>query len=300
MIGDTQEDLPDDAHGSVVRAVLARPRPPELYLNAGDLVHDGDSDADWARFFEVERDLLAHGVVVPAVGNHDAIRGEPARFLRYFRGRRYGVFRYGPALFVVMETQRDFGRNTMQYRRIVQALREAQGDPGIAFRFVLLHKPPVTAGHHLPNATLLADWVRVFERYHVDAVFAGHNHAYEHGRVNGIHYVVTGGGGGRLNPEFRRRSWTVAAERSHHFCWVDVGPDSYTVTAIRPDGSVIESFTARRGEGGRRGLLPADLWWSMAVQRHYGKTAAAVALLASAAVVAFALRRARRDRRRSA
>ena len=299
VIGDTQEDLPDGAHESVIRAVRALPRPPDLYLNAGDIVHDGDSDADWARFFDVEHDLLAHAVFVPAIGNHDAIRGQPLHYLRYFRGHRYGAFRYGSALFVVIETQFGFGAGSAQYREIKRVLEEAQDDPGIAFRFVLCHKPPVTAGHHLPNVTVLAEYVPLFERNRVDAVFNGHNHGYEHGRVNGIHYVVTGGGGGELEREHERRPWTIAIEPSHHFCRVDVGPDAYTVTAIRSDGSVIESFSARRGDGGRRGHLPMDLFLSLVAQHYYNKALPRVGGIAALALVAVAglwLRRRRRAR----
>jgi hypothetical protein len=32
----------------------------------------------------------------------------------------------------------------------------------------------------------------------VDAVFSGHNHIYERYLYNGIHYLVTGGGGAHL------------------------------------------------------------------------------------------------------
>ena len=43
-----------------------------------------------------------------------------------------------------------------------------------------------------------SDLVPLFEKYDVQMVFSGHDHDYERGTVNGIKYVVTGGGGERL------------------------------------------------------------------------------------------------------
>ena len=46
-----------------------------------------------------------------------------------------------------------------------------------------------------PHMTAL---VPLFEKYHVSAAFFGHDHNYQHYLKNGIHYVISGGGGAPL------------------------------------------------------------------------------------------------------
>ena len=61
------------------------------------------------------------------------------------------------------------------------------------------HKPawPAVKG---PSGAF-KNWVPLFEKYRLDLVVAGHAHAYERGRQNGVMYVVVGGAGGRLDDD---------------------------------------------------------------------------------------------------
>lgn len=51
------------AHATVPRA--------DFYLHAGDLVHDGSRDRDWAEWFDAGDFLHAQTPIVPVVGNHE-------------------------------------------------------------------------------------------------------------------------------------------------------------------------------------------------------------------------------------
>jgi predicted phosphodiesterase len=301
VLGDTQEDLPDETHAEAIRAVLRDVPTPDLYVHTGDLVADSRAESQWTRFFQVERDLLARAAWVPAIGNHDTMGRAGRALCRRYLPTGAWSFRYGPAFFLVLETNGKFDRTTEHFGTAWRALVEAAADPTVAFRFVICHKPPVTTGHHPPNATLLADYVDLFERYGVDVVFSGHNHLYEHGLVNGVHYVVTGGGGGQIVVGFETRPWSVAGAMVHHYCRVTVGPERYTVAAIGTDGKVLDTFSGDRTEGGRPGRLPRDLLHALGRRGACGLTPADALLPGGIALLVLAgILRRRKTRRAGA
>lgn len=62
------------------------------------------------------------------------------------------------------------------------------------FRIVSIHVPVFSERWIDGNAGLRAHLVPRLEEYGVDLCFSGHMHAYQRGRLNGVNYVVTGGG----------------------------------------------------------------------------------------------------------
>ena len=257
VMGDNRTNY--DAHQSVIDAILAH-NPyglPDLTFDTGDLVEFAASDSNWADFFTIEKPLLADTVFNPIMGNHDY---EVLTYYdRWFPDSRNYWFKYGNAVFVVLDTELAYGSGSAGYNMVVQALQAAQADPAITFKFVFFHKPGVTTGEHAPDATIVDDYLDVFEQYNVDIVFNGHNHMYEHGLVNGVHYVVTGGGGAPLSTTHALRDWTVYWESVYHFCTVQVTGNSYQLTAYRTDGSTMDVTYGDASGGGHAGSTPPDL-----------------------------------------
>jgi hypothetical protein len=85
----------------------------------------------------------------------------------------------------------------------------------------------------------------VFERYHVDMVFNGHDHDYERSIVNNVTYIVTGGGGSPLYNN-GHSPWTVYSEKTYHYCLLSVNSSTVTFEAKKPDGSVFDLFILTR------------------------------------------------------
>jgi hypothetical protein len=64
---------------------------------------------------------------------------------------------------------------------------------------IFMHRPPYTnnAGREGPNLAVQEHIVaRVKERKPLPVVIAGHIHGYEHLVIDGMHYIITAGGGG--------------------------------------------------------------------------------------------------------
>jgi hypothetical protein len=113
------------------------------------------------------------------------------------------------------------------------------------FRFVVMHEPPFTVNHKHPNhvSTWTPTLVPMFDKYRVTAVFAGHDHNYQHHLKDGIHYVVTGGGGAPLAPADKPLPGiTLKVESVEHFVRIHVTGDRALVEAIALDGHLIDRF----------------------------------------------------------
>jgi len=100
----------------------------------------------------------------------------------------------------VVNTQDTFSAGSDQYAFIEADLAAAAADPDIDHLFVAGHWPAYSSGAH--GVADHDEWGEVrdhlqplFETYGVDIYWCGHDHHYERAEVNGVTYIVTGGGG---------------------------------------------------------------------------------------------------------
>ena len=166
------------------------------------------------------------GVPVYAVpGNHDAMNLGIARFVRAF-GATEGSFDYGGARFALLDT------STQTFPGTEASLLSdmAAGRPAGERLVVATHIPPefglsegfdpfLNPGGSSMLAAAVAD-------AGADLLLAGHVHMYCSTAVQGgIPLVVTGGGGGVLEPALS--SWSF-----HHLVRVEVSPGGLSWTAV--------------------------------------------------------------------
>lgn len=265
------------SNASAHRAVAERIRSevPDFLLGTGDMVNDGLSEHDWQRFFDIERELLRENVLFPALGNHD--RQGPHRsaqnYRKYFSvpdtgpdDERYYSFSYGNARFLILDSNVYSFALTDQTAWINSELAAARVDPVVDHVFVVMHHPPFSVSLHGGHEALREVWTPLFERYRVDAVFSGHDHVYSRAEHNGVRYFVSGGSGAPLYPRSRRASKidqraTKFFERVNHYLRIYVVGEFVEVTAVRMDGSVIEtvSWGALPQDESSRANLVADM-----------------------------------------
>jgi hypothetical protein len=85
--------------------------------------------------------------------------------------------------------------------------------------------------------------VPMLEKYHVSAGFFGHDHNYQHYLKNGIHYVITGGGGAPLyDVDTPPAGITKKVASIENFVTVSVNKDIAHVKAIAIDGKTLDEF----------------------------------------------------------
>ena len=203
FIGDTRTNHWD--HEDVVEKMVEVVGYPDLIVNTGDLVDDGDEPDQWQEFFAIEHDIAARGTIAAAVGNHDD-SGSYVLFDQYFEaasqnpGEHWYSFDYGNLHLLVVDTLDDFAAGSAQYEFILADLQAASLEPTIDHIWVAGHWPAYSSGAHgiadHDEWGAVRDWLQpLFEAYGVQIYWCGHDHHYERAAVGGVTYIVTGGGG---------------------------------------------------------------------------------------------------------
>lgn len=153
---------------------------------------------------------------------------DPPRWVRH---------EWGPVDIVVLDsTQVD----SAQQLGFLDRVLESSDDPTI----VVFHRPPYSCGSHGGDQQILDQWVSRFDD-DVFLVLSGHEHNYQRFEMDGVSYVVTGGGG-RFLTELAECSADhperVAGEETFHFMVLELD-DTLDATAIDADGDVIDEFS---------------------------------------------------------
>ncbi len=239
-----------DSHNLVAKQINLQleknPLSQTFIVSTGDVVANGNQEADWQKQFfdpnqkEIQQ-MLAHLPYMVSMGNHE---GQGQLFGQYFpydfidSTRYYYSFKYGNAHFIAVDQFTDLSKQSKQYQWLENELKNSTSQ----WKIVLLHKPGFAAAGHSNDKVVAKILQPLFEKYGVELVLAGHNHYYSRAEVNGVTHIVAGGGGAPLyNPKPSKRH-IITADKSHHFCKIEISESKMVIEAIRKDGSIIEHF----------------------------------------------------------
>jgi len=233
----------DWAAGTEAQAAITREmctvrmtRPFDDVVTTGDNFYNPDGTATPVNFQTPEACLLArpghrwHA----AWGNHDVIGRSTRDVLgaeKYYEWSKSGMD------FFFLDSNRPNDEQQLKWLEAHLAASTA------AIKIAVFHHPPFTVGGHESNLAVRQAWVPLFERYKVALVLNGHNHDYEHSRINNIDYVVSGGGGADIYPCFRQEAWLLKCEAVHHFLLVTRLQASLNVAAFDQSGKTIDTFS---------------------------------------------------------
>lgn len=237
VYGDTQKR--PEIHDAIIDQ--ARSLTPDLMLHVGDLVNKGRDEAQWDEFFWITKDLLAYVPLFPTLGNHELQSRD--YFERFFLpgNERWYSFSYGPAFFICLEIDgyTKLDDVSEQYQWLEQTLAK-NTQPWL---FVFFHKPPYSAEYEgQSEAFIRSRLTPLFEEYGVKLVFSGHNHNYQRSHVNGITYLVTGGGGGDLSDRIKPDEHLLRYFVGFHFVLINIEGTKLNALTLTPEGAIIDRF----------------------------------------------------------
>ena len=261
VLSDTQDELPlfsqSERFKLAADSIAAQPNI-AFVLIAGDLVNDGSDLADWDRFFDAGRLMLANTTVYAALGNHD---DNATLHYEIFGLSAYYSFDCADAHFTVLDSINGISAQTTWLDNDLGTSK--------AWKFVAFHYPLYTSdpNHFGGWANLRAEWEGLFQTHGVYAVWNGHVHAYERYLENGIQDMVVGTGGGplvQLSTE-KYDGYQNSLENSLAYAKVTVDPaagtatvkivrvadisqDNSEVTTVYPPETVFESVALTRVE----------------------------------------------------
>jgi Icc-related predicted phosphoesterase len=240
--GDTRTG--HDFHREIADRILSLR--PDFAIHVGDLVTYGSQDSEWDRFFEIEHALLASVPLFPSPGNHE---GNDQRYFDAFvlpGNERWYSFDWGNVRVISLQIDgiMPFGKESEQ----VQWLESTLAATSQEWVIVVFHIPPFDSlAEDEMGYAVRVNIVPLLERYGVDLVLCGHNHNYERLLVNGISYIVAGGGGAELYPIDQPSPDTEAYYNGHSFVAFTVQGSTLTGSALTTDGTVIDTFRLESG-----------------------------------------------------
>lgn len=226
-------------------AELIKNLSPEFTVMAGDIVYDKGADFEYdPRYFKPYRELIDHIPFFPVPGNHDVVTEQGAPFRNVFnfpQGVFYRDFFWGDVHFIGLDS--NHVEDAKQKEWLINALKAPA-----RWKIVYFHHPAFSSGEYGGYPTIQKNWVPLFEQFGADLVIAGHSHAYERTvPINGITYIVTGGGGAPLYP-VGKSDFTAAALSVHHLVSIRVTEDQLELKALDETGATIDTFIKNKNE----------------------------------------------------
>jgi predicted MPP superfamily phosphohydrolase len=222
----------------------------DFVIMLGDNIYGGHEPRDFVQKFELPyKPLLDTGVKFYAsLGNHD----DPAveRLYKPFNmnGERYYTFKKGDVQFFALDS------NYMDARQLTwleQNLRSSNAPWKICY----FHHPLYNDGKiHGPDLDLRNQLTPLLKSYGVNAVFSGHEHAYERVKPeNGIYYFIQGSSGKLQRNDFHRRKVTETTfDRDRTFMLLEIdGNDLYFQTVSRAGQTIDSGKLTRQTEPAR-------------------------------------------------
>lgn len=258
----------DTGSGSVEQYRMAgvlRSLDVDMVLLVGDVVYPqftaGLSDA---RCFSVYQPQMAQIPFFILPGNHDRYASAVDFFQAFYPENPAGFpdglfysFDAGDAHFVILDTDVGagiaLGPGSPQY----QWLENDLASTSKPWKFIFGHNPWWSSGPHQwddYNVNGIRDEVEFREgvaalamRNGAQVAFFGHEHTYERlGPVQGLHSIVTGGGGAYLYSESTRNPFSTHYFMEHQCILAVLDGDLLQTCAIDMDGKLIDAMSIGR------------------------------------------------------
>jgi len=188
-LGDAQNNILAMWSRAIRSAYAAAPNA-RFLLHAGDLVAHGDDDRDWAGWFRAGAWIYAMIPSIPVIGNHEyyVLGSDDERLPEQWRAQftlpENGVPQLEETNYMIdYQGLRIVVLNSCEHLEAQTSwLEQTLRDNPNHWTIAAFHHPIYSATEGRDNSELRALWKPLLERYHVDLVLQGHDHAYARGR----------------------------------------------------------------------------------------------------------------------
>ncbi len=238
-----------DRHQYAVATALARyhrQKPFDTVLMAGDNIY---TNGEFSKIKEVfttpYQDLLQRGVKFYAsLGNHDVRSNNGAQQVAYsqfhMQGKRYYTHGSGDVKFFVLETNQIIDVNATERTTQLAWLDRELGASTAKWNIVYGHHNIYSAGVYKINPVMVRDVAPILVKHKVKLWINGHDHNYQRSKpIDGVTYLVCGGGGAHLYP-VTPQSWTAFAQEVHSFGVVEAYADRLLITGVNSKSEIID------------------------------------------------------------
>ena len=223
-----------DIHQRVLEAVETEPI--DFAITVGDMIegytdHQGALALQWEDYFSLYQNFSHPTYFTP--GNHDLFLEAQMDTYRAYVGEPYYAFSINNIHLIILDNSRWSPGlpllDETQYLWLKQELSQNTDKLTLVFCHIPYWNNTIRDDH--PTDSLHA----LFQKYQVDAVFAGHYHAFYQTRYDDITYVITGRAGGKTtlnNPSFKLTDSRYSAPdfEPHRYLLVEIVGDSLTIT----------------------------------------------------------------------
>lgn len=160
-------------------------------------------------------------------GNHDGVAGGWRNFEKLI-GPAYYAFDHDDCRFIVLNNAFRESFDPAQFKWLKSQLAAARGKK----IFVFMHKPvfdpsEIYNDYVMSGRAVTEELTKLFSKYKVRYVFAGHIHGYAKSERDGVVYMVSGGGGGPLHLPRELGGF-------YHYVKITVNGETVTDQVIRP------------------------------------------------------------------
>ncbi|MFN3201960.1 MAG: metallophosphoesterase [Bradymonadia bacterium] len=212
---------------------------PDVVVHGGDIQYMSNPGDTWNGMFQYFAAAMRVAPIQLCVGNHE-YEGQEEFTVQY--GRLFGIqgsesprsdlhaFDFGSVRFILMNSETDDQAEPFQTEWLEQQLSTLEAD-GLQRAVVGFHRPVYTFSKSSANRRVRDVLHPIFQAHNVPLVLTGHNHCYERFDVDGMVYVVDGGGGA-LSYEIDATRDDVEASYPEEIPLRQVAEETYGATRI--------------------------------------------------------------------
>ena len=268
--GDAQTEMLS-MWSKVIRQAYAQAPDAKLMLHAGDLINRSTRDEEWGEWFEAGSFIHATVRNMPSPGNHDYGRDNEAEQISPFWRAQFTLPENGPGgleescYFTDIQGVRFISLDAYPVEDLglyIQSQKEwrdriLKHNPNI-WTSVVSHYPIFSAKATRDNKIMRETFKPLFDKYKVDLVLQGHDHAYTRGMKNipmedgesGTMYVVSVSGPKMSDSGMEKQIWMDKLEvytQLYHV--VTVNEEKLQYRAYTVVGDLFDAFNLIKRPG---------------------------------------------------